>query len=230
MFEKWVRFGRRRQNGRCGFSMDTTFAISFLGALFAIMNPVTNLPVFLSVTEGTTRADQRRIALKTALYSLILGGCFAVAGTQLLNLFGISVDDFRVAGGLVVLLIALNMLNGKDSSSHHGTTGERDSYPAPETVAFYPLTFPIIVGPGTITTLIIYAHQVHDAAHLTAFVAVFLGLTGLLALTFWNAPALSAHLSGTARVIMSRLMGMILAAIAVGMITDGLKSLLPGLA
>lgn len=210
--------------------MDTGFAITFFGALFAIMNPITNLPVFLSVTDGAPVATQRQIALKTALYSLVLGAGFAVAGTQLLNLFGISVDDFRVAGGLVVLLIALNMLNGNESSSHHGTGAEKGSYPAPDTVAFYPLTFPIIVGPGTITTLIIFAHRAKTLPDKVAFSVVFAGLVGLLGLTFFFAPVLARHLSGTARVIMSRLMGMILAAIAIGMITDGLKTLLPGLA
>ncbi|WP_425043569.1 MarC family protein [Primorskyibacter sp. S87] len=210
--------------------MDTSFAISFFGALFAIMNPVTNLPIFLSVTDGTWVETQRRIALKTALYSLILGTSFAVAGSQLLHLFGISIDDFRVAGGLVVLLIALNMLNGNESSSHHGTDGEKSDYPDPETVAFYPLTFPIIVGPGTITTLILFAHQAETLPEKIAFATVFGGIVALLALVFWNAPTLAKHLSGTARVIMSRLMGMILAAIAVGMIVAGLKSLLPGLA
>ncbi len=210
--------------------MDSGFVVAFFGALFAIMNPITNLPIFLSVTQGVTPKVQRKIALKTALYSLILGGAFAVAGTQVLNLFGISVDDFRVAGGLVVLLIALNMLNGSESRSHHGTDTEKQDYPAPETVAFYPLTFPIIVGPGTITTLILFAHQAKDVVHMLAFAAVFFGIVALLAITFWNAPLLARHLSGTARVVMSRLMGMILAAIAVGMMADGLKALLPGLA
>jgi len=210
--------------------LDTSFAITFFGALFAIMNPVTNLPVFLSVTDGAPVTVQRQIAVKTALYSLVLGAGFAVAGSQLLTLFGVSVDDFRVAGGLVVLLIALNMLNGKESSSHHGTGAEKDSYPAPDTVAFYPLTFPIIVGPGTITTLIIFAHRAETLPDKIAFGVVFAGLVGLLGLVFYFAPVLARHLSGTARVIMSRLMGMILAAIAIGMITDGLKTLLPGLA
>ena len=210
--------------------MDFTFAITFFGALFAIMNPVSNLPIFLSLTEGTSQADQRRIALKAGLFCLIMGSIFAAAGTQVLHLFGISVDDFRVAGGLVVLLLALNMLNGQDSSAHHGTASEQEAYPEAETVAFYPLTFPILVGPGTITTLIVYSHQVTDAAHLIAYGTVFLGMIELLTLTFWNAPTLGQHLSGTARVIMSRLMGMILAAIAVGMIMEGLKTLLPGLA
>lgn len=209
--------------------MDFNFAITFFGALFAIMNPVTNLPVFLSVTDGVTPEIQRRIALKVAIYSFVMGAIFAVGGQQILHLFGISVDDFRVAGGLVVLLIALNMLNGEQSSSHHGTQGEQSQYPAPQTVAFYPLTFPIIVGPGTITTLIVFSHQVQGPAKLVAYAVVFTGLVALLGLVFYYAPVLARHLSGTARVIMGRLMGMILAAIAVSMMADGLKVLLPGL-
>lgn len=209
--------------------MEAHFALTFFGALFAIMNPFTNLPVFLAVTDGAPADVQRRIAVKTALYCLILGSVFAVAGQQVLNFFGISVDDFRVAGGLVVLLIALNMLNGKDSSSHHGSDQEKGDYPAPETVAFYPLTFPILVGPGTITTLILFAQKAHGLTNWIAYGAVFGGIVAMIALVFWFAPSLGRHLSATMRVIMSRLMGMILAAIAVGMITEGLKVLLPGL-
>ena len=194
------------------------------------MNPATNLPVFLSLTEGASVAVQRQIALKTALYSLILGAGFAVAGQQMLTLFGISVDDFRVAGGLVVLLIALNMLHGNESSAHHGTEDEKQSFPASDSVAFYPMAFPMIVGPGTITTLIIFSHKAQTATQLVAFGVVFVGMVALLGLVFFNAPALAKHLSGTMRVIMSRLMGMILAAIAIAMITGGLKTLLPGLA
>ncbi|WP_235216104.1 MarC family protein [Ruegeria halocynthiae] len=207
-----------------------TLAVGFFGALFAIMNPITNLPVFLSVTDGLTPADQRKVAAKTATYCLILGGGFAAIGSQTLGLFGISVDDLRVAGGLVVLMIGLNMLNGTESSSHHGTDGEKQSYPAPETVAFYPLAFPILVGPGTITTLILYAHHVSKPMDAVIYAGVFLAVLFLLFITFWNASALSKRLSDNARVIMSRFMGMILSAIAISMIAAGLKVLLPGLA
>lgn len=210
--------------------METTLAVGFFGALFAIMNPVTNLPVFLSVTQSLSAADQRKIAVKTALYCLILGGVFASVGSQALGLFGITVDHLRVAGGLVVLMIGLNMLNGGESSSHHGTEGEKQAYPAPETVAFYPLAFPILVGPGTITTLILYAHHVTKPLQALVYAGVYVGVVALLLITFWNAAWLAERLSDNARVIMSRFMGMILSAIAISMIADGLKALLPGLA
>ncbi len=210
--------------------MDTTLAVGFFGALFAIMNPVTNLPVFLSVTQSLSATDQRKVAIKTSLYCLILGGAFAAVGSQALGLFGITVDHLRVAGGLVVLMIGLNMLNGNESSSHHGTDDEKEEYLAADTVAFYPLAFPILVGPGTITTLILYAHHVKKPIEAIVFAGVFLAVVALLLITFWNAAWLAQRLSGNARVIMSRFMGMILSAIAIGMIADGLKTLLPGLA
>lgn len=210
--------------------MDTFSAIKFFGALFAIMNPVSNLPVFLSVTDGASAATRRAIALKVTIYCLILGGSFAMLGTAVLDLFGISVDDFRVAGGLVVLLIGLNMLNGSDSTAHHGTEKEQATFPEASTVAFYPLTFPILVGPGTITTLILYRQEAAGVADLVAYAAIFVGLAALIGLVFALSGRLEGYLSDTGRVIMTRLMGMILAAIAIDMIASGLVVLLPGLA
>ncbi len=193
------------------------------------MNPISNLPVFLSVTEGAPVAVQRQIAVKVAVFALIMGAVIAVAGNQVLTLFGISVDDFRVPGGIVVLMIGLGMLHGSDSSTHHGTADEQAAYPDAATVAFYPLTFPIIVGPGTITTLIVFWGQADGAADKLTFGIVFAALVAMLAVAFYFAADLGRILSASARVIMSRLMGMILAAIAVDMIATGLKALLPGL-
>ncbi|WP_204115487.1 MarC family protein [Shimia biformata] len=210
--------------------MDTSFAITFFGALFAIMNPFMVLPIFLSMTDGIPVEQQRRVGIKAVIYCVILGLAFTLAGSAILNLFGISVDDFRVAGGLVVLLIALNMLNGDDNSAHSGTEAEQQTFPDPDSIAFYPLTFPMIFGPGTIATLIVFAHSADTREKQVAFAGVFAIIIAILALTLFNAALFGKRLSATARVIMSRLMGMILAAIAVAMMTDGLRELLPGLA
>ena len=164
------------------------------------------------------------------IYCLVLGFAFALVGNSILGLFGISVDDFRVAGGLVVLLIGLNMLNGNDSTSHHGTEKEKSNFPDRDTVAFYPMAFPILVGPGTITTLILYRQQVEGPGDMFAYTAIFGGLVTLVGLVFAMAGKLEGYLSNTGRVIMTRLMGMILVAIAVDMIGSGLTALLPGLA
>ncbi|MEM9843430.1 MAG: MarC family protein [Pseudomonadota bacterium] len=210
--------------------MDAFSAIKFLGALFAIMNPISNLPIFLSATAGATPAQQRAIAFRVVVYCLGLGAAFAVLGDAALRFFGISIDDFRVAGGLVVLLIGLQMLNGHDSTAHHGTSHEKSNFPDTASVAFYPITFPILVGPGTITTLILYRQQADGPAELLAYAAVFAGVVLSIGIVFSMAGKLGGYLSETGRVIMTRLMGMILAAIAVEMITSGLVVLLPGLA
>lgn len=210
--------------------MDPEFAIKFFGALFAIMNPITNLPIFLGVTEGASPAQQRVIGLKTAAYVAIMGTVVAFAGSALLKLFGISIDDFRVAGGLVVLLIALNMLNGSESSAHHGTDGEKADFGAASTVAFYPLTFPILMGPGSITTLILFSQHAQGLGGWISYFAVFGAIVAMIGLVFAAGGQIGKYLTGTAKVIMSRLMGMILAAIAIDMIATGLKTLLPGLA
>lgn len=210
--------------------MDAFSALKFFGALFAIMNPITNLPVFLAVTDGMTDAERRGVALKTALYCLITGGIVALAGDPLLRLFGISVNDFRVAGGLVVLLIGLGMLNGQDSTAHHGTAAEKEARPDTSAVAFYPLTFPILVGPGTIAALILYRQDASTVSDLTLYTGVFVGLVALMCAVFLMAGKFGSYISQTGRVIMTRLMGMILAAIAIEMIVSGLRELLPGLA
>ena len=210
--------------------METAFFIKTFGALFAIMNPFVNLPVFLSLTDGHSATEQRRTAWSVVIFSTAMCVVLALAGTGILAFFGISVDDFRVAGGLVLLLIALGMLNGNGNSSHEGSAAERENQPDLKQIAFYPMTFPIIVGPGTITTLIVFHGQIDNFGQQTAFwsaLAICLALLGVV-LTF--AGQIGARLGAGLRIIMTRLMGMILAAIAVDMIAAGLKAILPGLA
>ncbi len=210
--------------------MDPAFGIKFFGALFAIMNPLINLPIFLSMTNGYSVADQRRTALMILLYSTIMCAVIAVAGNQILAFFGISVDDFRLAGGLVLAGIALNMLNGEASASHTGSAQEKPHLDAAENIAFYPMTFPMIVGPGTITALVVFLGQAHGPADKLTYGLVVAAVLLMLGIVLYFAADIGRHLSQTLRTIMSRLMGMILLAIAVEMMAAGAIKLLPGLA
>lgn len=210
--------------------MDTVFLIKTFGAFFAIMNPFVNLPIFLSLTEELSAAQQRRTAIYVMVFSAAMCVVLAIAGQGILGFFGISVDDFRVAGGLVLMMIGLGMLNGSGNASHERTASEQTDQPDLRQVAFYPMTFPMIVGPGTITTLIVFYGQVDGFGTRFAFWGALGATLALLGIVLFFASQIGAHLSQTMRVIMTRLMGMILAAIAVDMIATGLKSLLPGLA
>jgi len=209
--------------------MDPTYGLRFFGALFAIMNPLMVLPLFLAMTDRFTAADQRRTALAVTFYAAVMCAVVAIAGTRILAFFGVRIDDFRIAGGLVLAIIALNMLNGAGNPAHEG--GEKESVePARvDAIAFYPLTFPMIIGPGTITTLLVFVQEVRSPAAFGVFAGVVAIVLALLGVVLYFSAAIGEHLSGTLRIIISRLMGMILLALAVGMFTAGVKALLPGL-
>lgn len=210
--------------------MDTALFVKALGGFFAIMNPFVALPIFLSMTEGDSPADQRKLAVKVSIYSAIMCAAVAFGGAAILKFFGIGINDFRVAGGLVLMMIALGMLNGGANTSHDGTASEQASQRQVEDISFYPMTFPMIVGPGTITTLILFTHEAKDMSGAIA-VGLAAGLVlAALAVVLWFAGNIGHHMSQTLRVIMTRLMGMVLAAIAVDMIAAGIKALMPGLA
>lgn len=210
--------------------MDTTFVVKFFGALFALMNPFIGLPVFLRLTEGQSAAVQRKLAVQVAGYIAVIGTVTALVGTQVLKFFGISIHDLQVAGGMVVLGLAFTMLYGKDNSMHHGTDQEQASFTDCGSSAFYPLAFPLMIGPGVLTTMILFAGQVKGLANWIGYFVDFTVVVLSVAVVFALGGKFSRHLSTTARVIMNRVMGLILAALAVQMIFDGVKVLLPGLA
>ena len=210
--------------------MDTAFLIKFFGALFAVFNPFVNLPLFLGITQGRGSSELRAIALAVSGFSAVMCVVVALAGPQILSFFGIGVDHFRVAGGLLLLRIALGMLNGRDTTAHTGTPAERAQQSELNSIAFYPLTFPLSVGPGTITTLLVFRGQVHSGSQNLAYWVALAAIMALMAVVLVFASSIGRLMSQTLRVIMTRLMGMVLAAISVEMMTAGLKALLPGLA
>lgn len=210
--------------------MDFAFAAKVFAALFAIMNPIANLPIFLSLTSDMGEAEQRRTAVLVS--ATVAVGCIvsALAGSAILGFFGLDVDHFRLAGGLIVLLIALSMLHGTDSATHSGSGEEKATFATASNVAFYPLAIPILLGPGTISALIVYAHDATGPDRITALGAGMLAFLFLLAATLIAAPTLARIISPTVMSVTKRLMGMILAAIAMEMLVASLRALFPGLA
>lgn len=210
--------------------MDLAFFLKMFAALFAIMSPIANLPVFLSLTSDRDPASQRSVA-KTVIIGLVAGGAIvALSGPAILKIFGISLDSFRLAGGFLILLIALKLLSGEQSATHGGTEKEQAHHAQQDNPAIYPLTVPILLGPGTISVLIIFRGQAESVSQEVAYVAALGGAIALLGGTFIAAPLLSKVLGQTATSVMSRIMGMILAAISMEMMVGSLKALLPGLA
>nr|WP_319251819.1 MarC family protein [uncultured Celeribacter sp.] len=210
--------------------MDYSDLIKAFGAFFAIMNPFVNLPIFLALTAGFTVAQQRTVAAKITLFSAVMCAVLLFAGQKIIGFFGITIDEFRIAGGAVLAHIAWSMLNGDSITSHHGTEKEQDHMQDLSGLAFYPITFPMIVGPGTIATLIIYAGHAKDFEGLMEIGGVVAVILVMLFVVLFFASFFGKVLTDTMRVIMTRLMGMILLAISVEMIVAGTKAVFPGLA
>ncbi|OKL47649.1 antibiotic resistance protein MarC [Boudabousia liubingyangii] len=211
--------------------MATDLFLRALAAFFAIMNPFVNLPVFLGLTSNEDPDQQRRTGVWTIFYTTILCCVFFFSGSLMLNVFGIDIDHFRIAGGLVLLMISLGMLRGSGSATHEGSAKEKAeaSKQDPDSVAFYPMSFPMLVGPGSITTIIVFQSQAQTVGeHALVFAAMAIVLLMLL-VTFYFSGTISRHMSLTLRTIMARLMGMVLVAISIEMMANGLARVFPGL-
>ncbi|MBN3809903.1 MarC family protein [Paraburkholderia sp. Ac-20347] len=210
-------------------AIDFTFSMKVFSSLFAIMNPIANIPVFLSLTEGMADGKKRAVAATTFIGVTI--GCVisVTVGETILNVFGVSIEDFRLAGGLLVLLIALDMVHGSPSAQHTPQRREVGESGYDQDVAIFPLTTPLLVGPGTIATLVVFGHA---AASNGEFGSLAIGLVvflALLAIALFSAPYLGRFLSAKVTAIARRLMGMILAAIAVEMMAASLTTIFKGL-
>jgi multiple antibiotic resistance protein len=210
--------------------MDYITLTKAFGAFFAVMNPFVNLPIFLALTNEFSVPQQRVLATKVAVFSAFMCAVILLAGHAIISFFGITIDQFRVAGGVVLAHISWSMLNGRGISSHHGSAQERDHMQELSSLAFYPITFPMIVGPGTIATLIIYTGHPDSLSGVLAVGAVVAVILATLFVVLFFASEFGKVLSETMRTITTRLMGMILLAISVEMIVAGLSVVLPGLA
>ena len=194
----------------------------FIG-LLVILNPMLAVPVFISLTESHTVRERLSSARRTAFAVGIVLTVSVLLGQQVLDLFGISIDSFRVGGGLLIMLMAVSMMHARMSGAQH-TDKEGEEAQARDDVAVVPLAIPLLAGPGAISTAIIYAHR--DPVWLHAFLIGEIWLTALLVwLTLRSALPISRALGTTGINIATRLMGLVLAAIAAEFIVNGLKGM-----
>ncbi len=198
-------------------------------ALFVITDPIATIPIFITLTTGQSAAERKRTAAVTAITVATVLVLSVFIGEPLLHVFGISIASFRVGGGIVILLMAISMLNARLSRTL-STPEEVQEGAEKDDPAVVPLGVPLLAGPGAISTIVIYAHQAQDA-YDTIFL-VFAGL--LIGVAVWislrMADPIRKLLGKTGINIISRLLGLVLAAVAIEFIAGGLVQLLPGLA
>jgi len=200
-------------------------------ALLAIVNPIGVIPFFIHFTEGFTRKQRQNTARVAAISAFIVIAVSALAGLKIIEAFGISLASFQVGGGLLLLMSAVQMLNAQPAESRKEDLNEGgDKADTGASIAIVPLTIPLLTGPATISTMIIYADKTRHWWQLG--VLVVYGV--VIGLVVWLAFSLSERIAGaigkTGTNVMTRLMGLLLAALAVEVMSDGLTKLFPVLA
>lgn len=210
-------------------NQDFSYLLKITIALLAIVNPIGSLPIFISATDGWSVPDRARNARTVAVTVFIVLSLAAFVGDGMLSFFGISIPSFQVGGGILIMLISISMMHGKQSGTRQ-TAEEAQSLAEREVIAIVPLSIPLLAGPGAISNMILSAQQQPSfLGHLSLVIPVL-----LVSIIIWLVLKLSDNITqrlGTIGInIITRLMGLILAAMAVEFIAHGLLGLFPQLA
>jgi len=200
------------------------YLLKFFVTFLVVVEPIGVIPIFIAVTEGVTEQERRRMARKGVL---IAGGIFllfACGGGLFLRVLGISLDAFRIFGGLLLLLIALEMVFARVSGSR-SSNPEVEEGKSRADISVFPLAFPFIAGPGSLTTILLAFGPATDKpllfAALLACVAIALGIT---LLTLYMVTPINRLMGVTGGNVMNRLFGVVLGALAVQYMIDGVRA------
>lgn len=194
--------------------------------LFVTIDPIGNVPLFLGLTAGMTAAVRRSIAIRANSIALGILLLFAITGTVILDAIGITIDAFRIAGGVLLFVTAFEMIYGhrqeRREEASNVVAAERAA-----NIAVFPLALPLLAGPGTISATILLSSQLStdpDVAHWTG-VATLAGILVIMmtltALMLMAADTLDKYLGSTGKLVLTRLLGVLLAALSVQYIADG---------
>ena len=202
------------------------FVSAFI-ALFVIIDPIGIAPVFAGLTQGTPASHQRKMAFKGVLIGTLILVFFAFMGKPFLGALGISIDALRVAGGLMLFIIALEMVFEKRSERKKEAAEKMDEFF--EDVSVFPVALPLLAGPGAITTIMLaVADAGSDTISQLAVTGALLLVMLISLIVFLAAGPVMNALGPTVNAVLTRLLGVILAALATQFILDGLKNAFMG--
>jgi len=194
--------------------------LKFLAALLALPNPLYGIPIFLGMTQGYTTDERNRTALIASAAVTATAVVALLAGEEILGIFGVDIASFRVAGGIIILGIGLAMLRAEKPAAGDAKAAE-EARAKPRGIAVVPLAIPLTIGPGAIATAIVFAHQLDDAAEIVTLLPPLLFVCALVALGLRFAEPIAHVLGNSVINVITRIMAIILAAVAVEMIISG---------
>lgn len=196
--------------------------------LLVTIDPPGLAPLFLAVTTGMNRKERSQVALRASIIGFIILALFAIAGAHILMMFGITLGAFRVAGGLLLFWIAFEMIFERRQERHEKSATIAITKDHIRNVAAFPLAIPLIAGPGAISATVLLGGTFPTFATRLALLGILLACIVISYVVFLLAERVDRFLGETGRSILTRLLGVILAALAVQFVADGIRSLITG--
>lgn len=205
---------------------DLKFGVVALSAIFFVIDPMANLPIFLTITRGDSAEQRRGTAMRAAFAAWVVLCVFAVAGGLIFKAFGISLGAFKIAGGIMLLLMAIDMMRAQTSATRT-TAEEQQESVEKDDVAIFPLAIPMFAGPGAIATVMVLMSRAAWKPIPTASVFVAITLTCLACYVFMRSAARAERMiPKTLLRAFERIMGLLLAAIAVEFVAGGIRDII----
>jgi multiple antibiotic resistance protein len=203
-----------------------SFAIVAFPSLIVIVNPVMVTSVFITLTANATPEAKRAIIRKTTIIALAVLLVFALFGTLIFKFFSITIGAFQIAGGVILFSVALGMLQARAQRTKQ-TPEEMEEAMGRDDVAVVPLAIPMVSGPGAITTVIVLAGEAHALPHMAMLFLAIVVVMSIVFVMLRNAARIQRFLRPSGLNITTRLMGLVLAAVAIQFIIHGVESVLP---
>ncbi|MCX6278947.1 MAG: MarC family protein [Bacteroidetes bacterium] len=199
-------------------------AITVFMGFFAMLNPIGNIPVFLGMVQDFDKKTQNRVAFRATLTAFTIITIFSVFGHIIFRVFGITVPAFQIAGGIIVFIIGFQMLNSKENPIHAQTPDEKEQMQQiAHDMAITPLGIPLLAGPGTISTAMNFVGAEKSLSNVIMVVVIF-GLMCLITyFLFISSRVIASRINPGMLKVVSRIMGLILAVIAVQMLINGIE-------
>jgi multiple antibiotic resistance protein len=205
--------------------MFVEFATAALVTMLVTLDPPGLAPIFLSLTRGMSEGERKQVAIRASIIAFCIMAFFAVAGDVVLKALGVSLPAFRIAGGLLLFWIAFEMVFERRTERKQQTAETAITLDHIRNVAAFPLAIPLMAGPGALTAMILLAGRAHGDPLLLITLAVICGLVVLSCLlVFLSATPIAKLLGVTGNIVLTRLLGVILAALAVQFVIDGIKA------
>ena len=202
--------------------------IKIFVAMIVIVNPLGIMPVFVAMTANTSEVERKKIARIASVSVLIVLIVSALLGERVLELFGISIASFKVGGAILVMMAALSMMQAMPARDKQ-TPEEAKEAEDKASIAVVPLAIPLLAGPGAMSTIIIYASEKKSFTHLAVVCLVSVGIALVTWLALRVASKVGARMSKTTINVATRIMGLLLAALAVEIFAGGIVELIPAL-